>query len=398
MDILNSDSRVFQSWGSVEVVDSDDEVIPMSEFKKIMPVIMDRGGILIDQHSNKQVGKILNYEFKTHKETDKEGVLLTCKIFNNYKSDESIWKAIKSGQKRGLSFGGNAGKTKMNFRFKDFNGNKEANILSEIEGYEFSVVDNPANPFATMTDINAVAKTKKDEIQKPFAGYKDLEAYCASIKRLVEDKTKEEEIKYNSYEDCIKQNYDRDDKEKYCKIIMGKRDTMSKVKKDEETTETEETPESKDTVETTKEDGSEMTDRLASFEARLQKIEESLAPAEDAKTKAEEGDEEEDDKKPKDNEDDKDKDKSEGDEDPETSDVTKLSSEVKELKKSIAEFTKSMTVTKTVSTPRQKAVTKEHAAPEIKKSVSETILDKSRKGEKVNMSDIKKMVADNIKD
>ena len=63
-EILNDSDRLFKAWGTVEIKDKDGELLPIDEFKKIMPVIMKRGGVIIDHHSNRVVGKIVNYEFK----------------------------------------------------------------------------------------------------------------------------------------------------------------------------------------------------------------------------------------------------------------------------------------------------------------------------------------------
>ena len=63
-EILNDNDRIFKLWGTVEVIDKDGELLPIDEFKKVMPLIMKRGGNLIDSHSNRVIGKILNYEFK----------------------------------------------------------------------------------------------------------------------------------------------------------------------------------------------------------------------------------------------------------------------------------------------------------------------------------------------
>lgn len=163
MRILNDSMRSFEAWGSVDIVDKDGEVIPMEEFKKIMPLVMDRGGNIIDGHTNKTVGKILGYEFK-EKEDGKDGVLLTGKIFKHYPYDDEIWQKIKTKKWHmmggGLSFGGRAHKTLENKTWKELG---TADILQNIEGFEFSIVDSPANPEATFTFVNPIAKQLRTE-------------------------------------------------------------------------------------------------------------------------------------------------------------------------------------------------------------------------------------------
>lgn len=175
-EITNEKDRIVRGWGSVEIKDKDGEVIPMKEFSKIMPIIMKRGGAIMDAHSNKQRGKILNYEFAEHPETKKEAVRLLYQIYDDYPQDTRVWEDIKAG-KKGLSFGGASHKQAPVIidmeTFKD-----TARALLALEGYEFSIVDNPSNPEAWNTQANLVAKGDT-EIKKPFAGYSDF-AECVS--------------------------------------------------------------------------------------------------------------------------------------------------------------------------------------------------------------------------
>lgn len=171
IEILNKEDRMFKSWGSVELVDSQDEVIPIDEFKPIMPVMMKRGGPIMDMHSNRHVGKILSYEF-VEKEVEgvrKPGLLLTGMVHKDYPVDDEVWEKIKAGEYKGMSFGGMA-KLKQ-FSFKD-----KAAILKQLSGLEWSLVDQPANPEATITAVNMLAKSEKGYKKPVEKGPKCMEA------------------------------------------------------------------------------------------------------------------------------------------------------------------------------------------------------------------------------
>ncbi|RLF66129.1 MAG: hypothetical protein DRN30_02735 [Thermoplasmata archaeon] len=165
MEILNEDERIITAWASVECIDKDGEIIPMSELKKIMPILMDRGGFVMYKHTNKPIGKILNYEFKEHPETGKEGLFLTIKVFDDYDFDDKVWNEIKTGKLKGISFGGIAKKQS----WKDLGNGNGARILEDIEGFEFSIVEEPANPYALIEEVNIVAKS--NEILKVDSRY-----------------------------------------------------------------------------------------------------------------------------------------------------------------------------------------------------------------------------------
>lgn len=150
LEILNDEDRLFKSWGSVEIKDKQGEIIPIDEFKKIMLVMMKRGGVIIDSHSNRPVGNLLNYEFK--EKNGKDGLLLTGQVFSDYESDDVVWDNVKSGNYKGMSFGG------MN-KEKSYNSKENADVLTELSGFEFSLVEEPANPEALMEEVNLVAKS-----------------------------------------------------------------------------------------------------------------------------------------------------------------------------------------------------------------------------------------------
>ena len=155
-ELLNEDERLYRGWASVEIRDSHGDLLKMDVFKKIMPVIMDRGGIILDSHSNRPTGKIINYEFSTHPETNEEGLMLTVKNHSGYKHDDNNWDKIKNGEFTGFSFGGMA-LGKPTIKFED--GMDVTKILNEFEGFEFSNVENPANAPSIFTEINYLAKS-----------------------------------------------------------------------------------------------------------------------------------------------------------------------------------------------------------------------------------------------
>jgi len=152
IQVTNEDERIFKAWMSVEVKDQDGDVVPMDELRKTMPILMKRSPALHDQHSNKPVGKILNYSFE-EKETEegkRPGVLLTCKIFNDYQHDNTVWQEIKDEERSGLSIGADV---------QEIQADETGDELRGLELYEVSVVDEPANQEATITSVNAVAKS-----------------------------------------------------------------------------------------------------------------------------------------------------------------------------------------------------------------------------------------------
>ena len=157
---INKERRTFSGFSSVEIIDRQGDFLPISEFEKVMPILMKRGALIMDSHSNHPVGKIISYEFKDTDNNEK-GLYLTAEIFSDYPTDNEIWEQIKNGELSGFSLGGKAGtKTPTCTNIGCYN------ILGDIEAWEFSVVSRPANQSATIKEVNKLAKTSDivDEI------------------------------------------------------------------------------------------------------------------------------------------------------------------------------------------------------------------------------------------
>lgn len=168
-ELLDENERIYKGWASVEIKDAHGDLLPMSVFKKIMPLIIDRGGVILDSHSNRHTGKIINYEFKTNEEAGKEGLYLTVKNYKGYQHDDMIWEKIKNGTYTGFSFGGmSIGQPTMKFE----TGMDVTKILNEFEGFEFSNVETPANSASVFTEINYLAKSdgqSEDQAEEEIA-------------------------------------------------------------------------------------------------------------------------------------------------------------------------------------------------------------------------------------
>lgn len=197
MVTITKDDRIFSGFGSVAVTDRQGDFIPIQEFSNVMKVLVERGAPVIDSHSNHSVGKIIAYDFRKDKD-GKDGLYLTAQIYRNYPSDDEVWQAIKENRYTGFSLGGKAGsKTPV----CDENGCY--NLLKDIEAWEFSIVETPANQNALIDSVNKLAKSYKCYKSYPIVKYvqqcgDEWCVYSESGKRLGT---------HGSQEDAYKQLY-----------------------------------------------------------------------------------------------------------------------------------------------------------------------------------------------
>jgi len=164
LDPINSEERFFEGYLTVEVKDKQGEITIVDELYKVLPVWMDRGAPISDTHSNRIIGKGINFSRSTYKSGDEEipAIKITGKIHKNYELDNEIWNKIKSGEYKGLSFGG---ATKSDRTPKVMKDGSVAYQLTDLEHYEVAVCKDPAVPLALITDFNPVAKAMADHTE-----------------------------------------------------------------------------------------------------------------------------------------------------------------------------------------------------------------------------------------
>ena len=159
MENVGSDERYFEGLLTVQMKDKQGEITIVDELYKVLPIWIDRGAPISDTHSNRIVGKGINYSRTTVKNEQGEelpAIKITGKIFNNYELDNVIWEKIKSKEYQGLSFGGATRSARSPIKMKD---GSIAYALSDLEHYEVAVCQDPAVPMAIITDFNHIAKS-----------------------------------------------------------------------------------------------------------------------------------------------------------------------------------------------------------------------------------------------
>ena len=159
---VNSGERYFEGYLTVQVKDKQGEVTIVDELMKVLPIWIDRGAPISDTHSNRIIGKGINYAKTIYKDSDGEeypAIKVTGKIHKNYELDNDIWAKIKSGEYKGLSFGGATKSEREPMRMKD---GSIAYSLKDLEHYEVAVCRDPAVPLALITEINTLAKAAVD--------------------------------------------------------------------------------------------------------------------------------------------------------------------------------------------------------------------------------------------
>ena len=163
---IDGAQRFFEGYLTVQVKDKQGEITIVDELIKVLPIWMDRGAPISDTHSNRIIGKGISYAktiYKSAEGVEYPAIKITGKIHKDYHLDNEIWDKIKSGEYKGLSFGG---ATKANRTPKVMKDGSVAYELKSLEHYEVAVCKDPAVPLALITDYNPLAKAITDNVER----------------------------------------------------------------------------------------------------------------------------------------------------------------------------------------------------------------------------------------
>ncbi len=170
-----SDRRIFKGHITAEIIDKQQEFIFVKNVMAIMKTFMSVNPVISDYHSNRMVGKVLDYEKSSYQGVPT--VLITAEV---YKKEgvtlyDKIWAKVVSGEYAGLSMGGASREREP--IVKD---GRMALELRKLELYEIALCDSPANPFAIIESVNTFAKAQGlEHMVKEINGREQIR--CTSI-------------------------------------------------------------------------------------------------------------------------------------------------------------------------------------------------------------------------
>ena len=168
LEKIDSDRRIIAGYASVEIVDRQNEIIPISALEEAWEKFKANPDFAINSlmHTNIPVGKILFEPVKDSQGrvyqsgVDDKGLFIVAEIRDDIKKANECWKAIEEGRLRGFSIGGEAlVKTPIHK-------NGVVWRIDKLEIHEIAIVDRPANPASLFTIVKKDDLIKLDELLK----------------------------------------------------------------------------------------------------------------------------------------------------------------------------------------------------------------------------------------
>lgn len=180
--VVDDNKRLVAGWASVEVKDLVGDIIPVEVLERAMYDYMSRGGVVMLHHTNFPVGKVVRWEIKEHPETKRPGLWVEVEVFTGSQIADEAWKQIKSNELKGFSVSGVGIEDKN--KEVEIGGQKiTADVISQLELAEISLVSEPANPLAKIEYVNIYAKSQDMSLCLDKLGNADVCKWIVSVYR-----------------------------------------------------------------------------------------------------------------------------------------------------------------------------------------------------------------------
>jgi hypothetical protein len=164
--VQKAKERLFVSFDTVQTIDRQKEELPVdNQLMDTYKTYMNRGGILLDLHSNTQLGKTLDYKSFNHPDNNLPGVLTINKVYDDYPYDNEMWNKMQRGEIKGVSVGGKVD-------HKEISKDGLGGLYRKLKGFcmgEKSLVHGsrvPCNPLATIPAFSLIAKSDFENIEE----------------------------------------------------------------------------------------------------------------------------------------------------------------------------------------------------------------------------------------
>lgn len=175
--VVDEDKRLVAGWASVEVKDLQGDIVPVAVLERAMYDLMSRGGVVMLEHSNVPVGRIVRWEVREHPETGRPGLWVEVELYRGTDYADSVWGLVREGKLRGFSISGFGREEKQ--KEVEVGGQRVvADLVTDLELTEISLVGEPANQYARIEYVNMLAKSLAAGCAEAAVGLGDPEDVC----------------------------------------------------------------------------------------------------------------------------------------------------------------------------------------------------------------------------
>lgn len=161
--VTRASDRIYATFASVDARDKQGEIIPIQDVINQQEILLERGGPVTDNHTNKVVGRTLAYKVLPSEDTGTLGVLQLNQIFNHHVLDDKVWEETQTGKRTGSSVGGQ----NLSSSYAMVDG-LPTKVLEQFQQFETANVYGPANAYALNQAVSMVAKSDSMSVKPEF--------------------------------------------------------------------------------------------------------------------------------------------------------------------------------------------------------------------------------------
>lgn len=160
---IDVENRVVSGFATLDNVDSHGDIVESAGSRRAFERF--RGG-LREMHTNNAVGTLVDFEsikkYSMEDDTVYDGIYVNARVS---KGAQDTWEKVLDGTFKGFSIGG-----KINERVTTYDdAGNPIGVIRDYDLIELSLVDNPANPLATVMTVRKIGDTfvyNDDDMQK----------------------------------------------------------------------------------------------------------------------------------------------------------------------------------------------------------------------------------------
>lgn len=165
LEIKAEKERIIAGYASVELIDKQNEIIPLETLKKAWNRFIKNPDFMHVQfaHTSIPIGKIIMDCPKLKKKSgvDENGLFIIVKVRNDIKKADEVWYLISKGEMKYFSIGGESLHRSIICEGRCYT------KIDDMELHEVSIVPNPANKASEFMVIKSMGKIiKLDEVLK----------------------------------------------------------------------------------------------------------------------------------------------------------------------------------------------------------------------------------------
>lgn len=161
---VDAERRIVGGWATTEALDRQGDIIPFDVARQAFARFAERSGAVREMHQPKAVGRLESWR----PDPERRGVWAEVYLSRS-RDGEDVLTKVREGVLKGFSIGGVA----SSWDYQKAEDGRTARVLRDVEIYELSLVDVPANPEARIAVVKVADPVSGEAVEPVSPGEPD---------------------------------------------------------------------------------------------------------------------------------------------------------------------------------------------------------------------------------